>query len=101
MKVEQYKHANQFHLYKKQAGVNIDILQSYDSTVIIIENDDTEHTKTIILGRYWNYSNTTAKHVYEFLEEFGGIYFTGITNKKAYIQKLIDSGTIQYDDKML
>lgn len=90
MKVEQFYNKNQFHLY----GNGENELQSYDSLVCSI--NDLE----IILGRDWNYSNTTRKHVYLFLEEYGDINFYGIKNKKEYINNLIDNGTIRYDEKM-
>ena len=91
MKVEQYYSKNQFHLY----GIGIDMLQSYNSLVVKINNNG-----TITLGEYWNYSNTTAKYVYMFLEEYGNINFGEHQNKGIYIQSLIDNGTIKYDEDM-
>jgi len=93
MKVEQFINKNQFHLY----GNGKNILQSYDSTVVVI---DYTPTFKIILGRDWDYSTTTSKHVYAFLEEYGNIDFYGIRNKRAYINKLINDGKIQYDETM-
>ena len=90
MKVEQYKNKNQFHLY----GNGENDLQSYDSLVCAI--NDLE----IILGRDWDYSKTTSKHVYLFLEEYGDINFNNVANKRKYIYDLIDSGKIRYDEKM-
>lgn len=111
MKVEQFINKNQFHLYsdmiyEQENGKQIDILQSYDSTVIKIITIDYDNSvgactdRTITLGVNWNYSNTTSKHVYAFLEEYGNINFNGITNKRAYINKLINDGVIQYDANM-
>ena len=91
MKVEQFYNKNQFHLY----GAGINILQSYDSTVVSINNNG-----TITLGRDWDYSTTTSKHVYLFLEEYADINFYGISNKRAYINKLIKDGTNIYDENM-
>lgn len=91
MKVEQFINKNQFHLY----GAGIDILQSYNSTVVSINNNG-----TITLGFDWDYSTTTSKHVYMFLEEYGNINFYGIRNKRAYVNKLIQDGAIIYDENM-
>jgi len=89
-KVEQYVHANQFHLY----GDWEDYLQSYDSLVVKISDG------RIILGRDWDYSTTTSKHVYMFLEEYTNINFYGVTNKRKYINDLIKEGKIEYDEEM-
>lgn len=91
MKVEQFRVKNQFRIF----GENKNILQSYNSTVVVLENDK------IILGRNWDYSTTTIKYVYEFLEEFTSISFWNISNKREYIRKLIENGTIIYDEKLV
>ena len=90
MKVEQFVHANQFRLYSE--GVNC--LQSYDSLVVKIENG------VVTLGRDWDYSTTTSKHVYEFLEEYSNIRFYGVKNKRKYVNELIKEGKIIYDEEM-
>lgn len=90
MKVEQFEAKNQFHLY----GEGKHILQSYDSKVIVIQGD------SIILGRDWDYSRTTSKYVYLFLEYYGYINFWNISNKKKYINDLIKEGKIKYDENM-
>lgn len=90
MKVEQYIHANQFHLY----GDGKHILQSYDSKVVVIDQNG------ITLGRDWDYSTTTSKHVYDFLYYYGGINFYNITNKRKYVNDLIKNGSINYDPDM-
>ena len=82
MKVENFYNLNQFHIY----GGGKDILQSYNSTVVIIQYDTTQ---IITLGRDWDYSKTTSKHVYLFLEEYSKICL-GITNKRQYINRLIE-----------
>lgn len=91
MKVEQFYNKNQFHLY----GEGKDELQSYYSLVVKIERDG-----TIILGKDWDYSTTTSKHVYLFLEEYTNINFYGIKNKRNYIRKLIEQDKIIYDKNM-
>ena len=96
MKVEQFMNRNQFHLY----GEGKDILQSYNSKVVEIEWETTPGNYLIKLGRDWDYSTTTSKHVYAFLEEYANMSFANITNKRKYIQKLIDNGVIKYDENM-
>lgn len=71
-------------------------LQSYDSLVVKISYDGNK----IVLGRDWDYSTTTSKHVYMFLEEYANISFWNVSNKRAYINKLIKEGKIQYNDSM-
>lgn len=104
MKVEQYYNKNQFHMY----GDGYHYLQSYNSLVVKVDrNRNTNvvspygYIKLITLGRDWDYSKTTSKHVYMFLEEYGNIKLEGITNKRKYIQKLIDDDIIYYDEKMI
>lgn len=97
MKVERFRHANQFHLY----GGNKHILQSYNSKVVEIEN--TNKGIIVTLGKDWDYSTTTSKYVYEFLEEYLPYYmvnFKGKTNKREYINNLIKEGIIGYDENM-
>lgn len=91
MKVEQFYAKNQFHLY----GEGKNELQSYDSLVVKIEN-----RIVITLGRDWDYSTTTSKYVYMFLEEYADINFYGIKNKRDYVRKMIEKGEINYDENM-
>ena len=102
MKVEQFHNKNQFHMWSYDEAV--DYLQSYDSLVVKIEykTADTigQPTQRIItLGRDWDYSTTTSKHVYMFLEEYACMYIP-TTNKRSYVNKLIQDGVIQYDENM-
>ena len=100
MKVEQYIHANQFHLY----GEGKNILQSYDSKVVEIMEGETT------LGRDWDYSTTTSKHVYEFLIDYSaakdtdgqniGYKLKHVKNKRKYVYELINKGVIRYDEEM-
>lgn len=99
MKVEQFINKNQFHLYNCNGEkYDTDILQSYNSQVVLIK--EKAYEKVITLGLKWDYSTTTSKHVYAFLEKYGNINFYGITNKRAYINKLINDGVIKYDENM-
>ena len=93
IKVEQFVNKNQFRLY----GEGKNCLQSYNSLVVEVNYVG---TMTITLGRDWDYSNTTSKHVYLFLEEYGNINFYGIRNKRDYVRKLIENGTIKHDWSM-
>ena len=98
-KVEQLENKNQFLI----RGKNNLIFQSYDSTIAILENGATwalPHSLT--LGRYWDYSNTTRKHLYIFLQRYCNIaqvrYALQSTNKRKAIQDLIDQGIINYNE---
>lgn len=90
MKVEQYIALNQFHLY----GEGKHYLQSYNSLVVKIQG------KEVTLGRDWDYSKTTSKYVYQFLDDYSDIRIYDISNKRDYIRKLIEDGTIKYDENM-
>lgn len=85
MKVEQFLNRNQFHLY----GDNKDILQSYESKVVEITNNP-GCIQCIVLGRDWDYSTTTSKHVYAFLDEYSKVRIYGVTNKRKYIRDLLE-----------
>lgn len=87
MKVEQFLNRNQFHLYDDT--LNVDILQSYNSKVVEITNNP-GCIQCIILGRDWDYSTTTSKHVYAFLDEYSNVSINGVANKRKYIRDLIE-----------
>lgn len=93
MKVKQFYNKNQFIF---DSGDIIEF-QSYDSTIAHYNKWD----NTFVLGRDWNYSNTTRKHLYLFINEFVDIqelYFLDEQkNKREYIQKLIDKKIIKFD----
>lgn len=100
MKVEQFYNKNQFRIY----GDGKNIFQSYNSTIAIIENNQ------LTLGRDWDYSRTTLKHLYYFLND----YMYGLNwelretiqealrsnNTKKAIQKLIDNNIIKYNGNL-
>lgn len=90
MKVCQFMNKNQFEIRDN----NKLYLQSYYSLVVEISNGK------IILGRDWDYSTTTSKHVYAFLKEYSNIGFYGVKNKRAYVNKLIKEGKIEYNENM-
>lgn len=96
MKVEQFYNKNQFVIF---GGDAIITFQSYNSIIANIDKNG-----TLNLGNDWDYSKTTLKHLYLFLEDYK--YMTqdytkklidnilNAKNKKQYIQKLIDDDKI-------
>ena len=94
-KVTQFYNKNQFIITSNERTV----FQSYDSTIALL--DSKNH---LTLGRDWDYSNTTRKHLYLFLSDYS--YNATIqealqeTNKRKAIQKLIDEGFISYDENL-
>ena len=103
MKVEQFYNKNQF-LIRDNGTL---YLQSYDSIVAKIDNSG-----VLSLGADWDYSHTTLKHLYLFLDDFKNAiirnysqydYITKLNdkpNKKAFLQKLIDNKIIKVDNKL-
>ena len=67
----------------------ITYFKSYSSTIAKITLNG-----TLILGKNWNYSNTTLKHLYEFLRQNN---LGKIANKKS-LQCLIDNKKITVID---
>ena len=99
-KVEQFHHANQFILRTRTSDQII--FQSYDSIVAVVE-DDLNHPYKLTLGRDWDYSQTTLRHLYLFLEDWGNYEVREAlyhSNKKRAIQRLIDKGAIAYDEDL-
>lgn len=94
MKVEQYLALNQFHIY----GEKKHFLQSYKSLVVKIEGE--YKNPTITLGADWDYSRTTLKYVYSFLEDYTYLSFYGVADKRKYVNDLIKEGVIIYDENM-
>lgn len=74
-------------------------LQSYNLTVAIIDKE----ADIVTLGRHWDYSVTTLKHVYNFMQEYIPTVMDKLENsrtKKRSIEKLIAEGAIFYDPEM-
>ena len=97
MKVQNFYNKNQFIIFGGDAIVTF---QSYNSIIAKIDKNG-----TLCLGNDWNYSKTTLKHLYLFINDYFnllgdftqklfGYEFTNSQNKKAYIQKLINNGKI-------
>ena len=97
--VEQLEHANQF-IIRHNDGTTF---QSYNSIIATIDK-----CGILYLTDAWDYSRTTLKHLYIFIEKtrkndkfetlFNYNNFGRLANKKAYIQKLIDNKTIKIID---
>ena len=96
MKIENFEGVkNQFLLKEDNGNVT---LQSYDSIVAKIDNG------ILKFGEDWNYSTTTSKYVYKFLEkyiyEINNIQYTEIkkallkANKRTQFLNLIKKGII-------
>lgn len=102
MKVKQFYNKNQFKIY----GSDGIYLQSYESVVAQVNNNG-----ELVFYSDWNYSKTTLKYLYLFLNS---VYYTvndfirinvlenleKQKNKKAYLQKLIDDNIIKYDENL-
>lgn len=97
MKVENFYNKNQFIIFGGDAMVTF---QSYNSIIAKIDKNG-----TLFLGNDWNYSKTTLKHLYLFINDYFsslgnftqklfGHEFTNSKNKKAYIQNLINNEQI-------
>lgn len=96
MRVEQFYNKNQFLILGGDAIVT---LQSYNSIVANIDKKG-----NLNLGYNWNFSNTTLRHLYLFLQNniyLMDEYSKKLTedilksdNKKQYIQSLIDKEKI-------
>ena len=96
MRVEQFYNKNQFLIL---GGDVIVTLQSYNSIVANIDKNG-----SLNLGCNWNFSSTTLRHLYLFLQdnihlmdEYSKKLTEGIlksSNKKSYIQNLIDKEKI-------
>lgn len=90
-KTKQFYNKNQF-IIRTDEGV---VFQSYDSVIAIYKNG------VLTLGCDWDYSNTTRKHLYLFIDEYVSIselyYLSNEKNKRLFIQKLIDKKIIKFD----
>lgn len=103
MKVKNFYNKNQFLIESDE----LIEFQSYESLVASIN----KKTGTLTLGLDWDYSKTTTKHLYLFLNDFKYILnyeireeidnLNTVSNKRAYIQKLIDNKVIEYDENMI
>lgn len=78
--------------------------QSYESVVAKLEINESYMDK-LILGRDWDYSHTTLRWLYVFLDYYVPEYYYHIKRNygklcKANIEKAIKYGIIIYDEEM-
>ena len=101
MKVEQFYNKNQFLIF----GRGVLIFQSYNSTIAKIEGG------ALTLGNDWDYSRTTLKHLYLFLEDYKNeltneeqqdVIYTlwKEKNKRKALQKAIDNNIIKVESEL-
>ena len=92
--VYQLEHANQFVITSGSKK----IFQSYESVCAIYDTEEC----TLTLGRNWDYSNTTLRHLYLFIDRVCNTYALGLPYhpKKKDIQKAINKGAIAYDEDL-
>ena len=97
--VQQFYNKNQFIINTEKEIT----FQSYDSIIATIN----KKTGVLTLGADWDYSKTTLKHLYLFLQDYkrdienytyskifhGG--FNSSKNKRAFLQNLIDNKIIK------
>ena len=99
MQIRQFYNKNQFIMNDDKKI----IFQSYDSIVAVIDKKSGE----IVFGNDWDYSNTTRKHLYLFLNDYKNeieyfqyskIFFGGFDdskNKRQFLKNLIDQKIIK------
>ena len=97
--VQQFYNKNQFIINTEKEIT----FQSYDSTIATIN----KKTGVLTFGADWDYSTTTLKHLYLFLNDYKNeiesfIYsrifhkgFDTSKNKRAFLQNLIDNKIIK------
>lgn len=97
-KVEQLENKNQFIIKDQKRGLYY--FQSYDSLIAVYDTNN----KVLTLGIDWNYSNTTRKHLYIFIDEYCNTKELNLLryakNKRAYIKDLINAKFIKYDSDL-
>lgn len=99
MYIRQFYNKNQFLFYDERKIV----FQSYDSVIAEID----KKTGELFFGSDWDYSNTTRKHLYLFLNDYkyeigADLYavifrrgFDDSKNKRQFLQNLIDQKIIK------
>ena len=80
---------NQFVITGEENGKKVVTFQSYDSRICdIVYNCGMGFDVLVRFGKDWNYSQTTAKHLYSFLRQNG---LEILTSKQA-IEEAIERG---------
>lgn len=97
LKIGQVENKNQFYY---EDGFK-SVFQSYNSIIVIYQNGK------LIFGRDWDYSKTTLKHLYIYLNDYLRLYgfryreelYKALksNNRRKALQKMIDNGQIEYD----
>ena len=72
---------------------NIVAFQSYDSVVCEIRPAGMGFEKVVVLGKDWNYSRTTTKHLGNFLKQNNLEYLAGAKN----IREALERGYARYN----
>ena len=97
IKVEQLENKNQFVLSTEKGKY----FQSYNSLVAFYDYDK----RTLTLGQHWDYSQTTRKHLYIFINEY--CYLEEVErelrnskNKRQTIIKLLRDKVVKFDKNM-
>ena len=93
MKVEQFYNKNQF-IIRDEENKKV-YFQSYNSTIAIYDRN----TQTLTLGEDWDYSKTTLRHLYLFIED-ETFFNLPEKNRKKHIEKLIADDTIKYHEDL-
>lgn len=93
LKVSQLENKNQFIIETNEGRY----FQSYDSLIAFYNFEK----RTLTLGVDWDYSKTTLKHLYIFIDGYTNVYLpSSCKNKRKYIQSLIDKKEIVYNSNM-
>jgi len=97
LKVLQLENKNQFVIETNEKRY----FQSYDSLVAIYD----KQKQTLLLGRDWDYSNTTKKHLYIFIFDY--CYLPTVEqelkssrNKTKTMRELIKNKVVKYDENI-
>ena len=95
--IYQLDHVNQFIIDSDDYR----LFQSYNSLIAIYDKKN----RVLLLGKDWNYSNTTLKHLYLFIKDYCYLneldnMLYNASNKKQAIYKAIKNGLVFYDPLM-
>ncbi len=103
LKVTQLENKNQFLMEGSEKA----IFQSYNSIIAIYDKEN----DVLTLGKDWDYSKTTTKHLYIFLDQMFRHSWSNLkedilsalatSNKRKSIQILIDNNIIKYDENLV
>ena len=88
---------NQFVITGEENGKKVITFQSYDSRICdIVYNCGMGFDALVRFGRDWNYSQTTAKHLYSFLRQNN----LEILASKQAIEEAIERGHARRDESI-